>query len=334
MAWIKVNTPNITEAIYDSEPGLFYGNTSLQLFLGLKKPYSVSDIINQGVLVLKNKKEDINFSTGLTGIAPVLDFLSYHNTGYHMDGILQEVDALLYHTLGYSPALIDKTFNIEITFYLYYRLSCTPLSTQQRELWLIIFAQIIERILNMSFPETSIDPFFSIRYNPGLVLVCFYLGLVCGLDRNVMLKRFNIFRPYIMDINPCSPSNRLYIYLVLKNIQNKLAIHDINFDRHLNLLCSSIVIHDIKNELKNRIYVQDGICGLYILCHFLDNDNYFRSKLADIIPDIMAKSPELKRLNHIHSYRQNHLGLLNGIGGLLLTEMLFKTCNSHHGKKS
>lgn len=323
MTWVKTDREEIIKLISINNSGLFYGNTALCLFHGLKEYGSINDIIQRETPRLRDKKNDLSLSTGIPGIAIVLDYLSYHHTGHHMSELLKEVDSILYHRSGYDMTTADIDTFIDTSIYLYYRLNHTCLSDQERKLWLSVLAKSNDRILNLSFPSINRDPYFSIKYKPGITLLCLYLGLISGLDSAIWTKKINVFCPYIFDTTPQSPSNRLYLYLILKNIRDTLHIYNSALNRYLDALYCSIHLSDIKTELRDKIYVNDGICGLYLLCHFLDKDDCFRSQLKNIVSDVKFSS-ELKRLNTIKPYKHTHIGLLNGIGGILLAELLLK----------
>lgn len=314
-----------------SSPGLYYGNTSIGLYLGLVDHKAVSPIIKQEVEGLKGISKELSIKDGVIGVIPVLDMLAKIRMGQSLNALFEEVDSVVFKKNGYSPRDLDIQQSTSLSLYLAYRLSKTNVTLLYKSIWLSVLDKVTETIL-MSIPTIRLDDYhFSLNYPPAFYLLCFLLCLKSGLDKNIFSKKFNAVLPYVVEYFPRSQANKLYYYLVLSRVRDELQLDNIELDNHINLLYSCISINDIQEELKNNVYVGDGMCGLYLVCYYLGLDYSLLTKLSDFISERLKTSAEIHRLYDNPNYLANHIGFWDGVGGILLTSLLIKLNNIRNG---
>ena len=311
--------------------GLSQGNTGIGLYLGIVDRTLSQAIITQEVQALKKLPNVFSLEDGIIGIIPFLNILATRQLKQPLNALLEEVDSMIYKKVGYSKHKLDVYQSTHLSLYLAYRISMTHQAPFYKSLWTSVLSSITETIL-LSFPAiTSQSHHFSLNYPPAFYLLCFLFGLMSGIDHHVFLKKFIAILPYVVEYFPHSPSNKLYYYLVLQGIKKELHLNDANLDNHINLLLSSTSLNNIEEELNNKIYVEDGICGLYLLCHYLGANHSLLNKLSKFSLEQLKTSTEILRLYENPNYLANHIGFLNGIGGILLTSLLIRLNNIRNG---
>lgn len=312
-------------------PGLYHGNTSIGLYLGLVDNNMVSTIIKQEVEGLKRISKDLSIKDGVIGVVPVIDMLAKIRTGQSLNALFEEVDSVVFKKAGYSPRDLDIQQATSLSLYLAYRLSKTNVTLLYKSIWSSVLDKVTETIL-MSIPTIRLDDYhFSLNYAPAFYLLCFLLCLKSGLDKNIFSKKFNAVLPYVVEYVPRSQANKLYYSLVLKGIKNELNLNNTELDNHIKLLDSCILMTDIEDELKNKIYVGDGICGLYLICHYLKVEPQFLFRLSKFVSERLKASAEIQRLHDNPKYLANHIGFWDGVGGILLTLLLIRLNNIRNG---
>lgn len=311
--------------------GLSHGNTGIGLYLGLVDRAFARSIIAQGIQELKRLPKDLSLEYGIIGVVPFLNILATRQFRQPLNALLEEVDSIIYKKAGYSKNKLDVSQSTHLSLYLAYRLSMTNQVAFYKNLWVSILSTLTETIL-ISFPTiTSETRHFSLNYPPAFYLLCFLMSLKSGLDNSVFLKKFIAILPYVVEYFPHSPSNKLYYYLVLQGIKKELHLNNVKLDKHIKLLFSNISVNDIEEELKNKIYVGDGICGLYLLCHYLGFDYSLLNKFSEFVSVQLETSAEIRRLYDNPNYLSNHIGFWDGIGGILLTSLLIRLNNIRDG---
>ena len=312
-------------------PSLYYGNTSIGLYLGLVDHKAVGPIIKKEVEGLKGISKDLSIKDGIIGVVPVIDMLAKIRTGQTLNAIFEEVDSIVYKQAGYSTRELDVTKSTSLSLYLAYRLSKTNLTPLYNEIWIHVLGDITDTILR-SIPAIRLEDYkFSLNYPPAFYLLCFLLGIKSGLDKNIFSKKFNAVLPYVVEYFPRSQANKLYYYLVLSRVRDELHLESAELNNHINLLYSCISINDIQEELKDNVYVGDGMCGLYLVCYYLGLDYSLLTKLSDFISERLKTSAEVHRLYDNPNYLANHIGFWDGVGGILLTSLLIRLNNIRNG---
>lgn len=312
-------------------PGLYHGNTSIGLYLGLVDNNMVSTIIKQEVEGLKRISKDLSIKDGVIGVVPVIDMLAKIRTGQSLNALFEEVDSVVYKQAGYSPRELDVTRATSLSLYLAYRLSKTNVSPLYKSIWTSVLCSVTETIL-MSIPSIRLEDYkFTLNYSPAFYLLCFLLGIKSGLDKNIFSKKFNAVLPYVVEYFPRSQTNKLYYYLVLSRVKDELNLESVELNNHIKLLYSCISIDEIQEELKNKVYVGDGMCGLYLLCNYLDAEPQILSQLSNFVSERLKTSAEIQRLHDNPKYLANHIGFWDGVGGILLTSLLIRLNNIRNG---
>ena len=227
-------------------PSLYYGNTSIGLYLGLVDHKAVGPIIKKEVEGLKGISKDLSIKDGIIGVVPVIDMLAKIRTGQTLNAIFEEVDSIVYKQAGYSTRELDVTKSTSLSLYLAYRLSKTNLTPLYNEIWIHVLGDITDTILR-SIPAIRLEDYkFSLNYPPAFYLLCFLLGIKSGLDKNIFSKKFNAVLPYVVEYFPRSQANKLYYYLVLSRVRDELHLESAELNNHINLLYSCISINDIQ----------------------------------------------------------------------------------------
>ena len=312
-------------------PGLYHGNTSIGLYLGLVDNNMVSTIIKQEVEGLKRISKDLSIKDGVIGVVPVIDMLAKIRTGQSLNALFEEVDSVVFKKAGYSPCDLDIQQTTSLSLYLSYRLSKTNVSPLYKSIWTSVLDKVTETIL-MSIPTIRLGDYnFSLNYSPAFYLLCFLLCLKSGLDKNIFSKKFNAVLPYVVEYFPRSQANKLYYYLVLSRVRDELNLESVELNNHINMLNSCISVNDIQEELKDNVYVGDGMCGLYLLCNYLDAEPQILSQLSNFVSERLKTSAEIQRLHDNPKYLANHIGFWDGVGGILLTSLLIRLNNIRNG---
>lgn len=311
--------------------GLSQGNTGIGLYLGIVDRTLAQDIIIQEIQALKKTPKVFSIENGIIGIIPFLNILATRQLKQPLKALLEEVDSIIYKKVGYSTNKLDVSQSAHLSLYLAYRLSMTNQTPFYKSLWTTVLSGLTETIL-ISFPTITSQSYnFSLNYPPAFYLLCSLLSLKAGVDHDAFFKKFIAILPYVIEHFPYSPSNKLYYHLVLQELRKELRINDTNLDNYINLLLSYISLNDIEDELKNKIYVEDGICGLYLLYHYLGSGDSFFNKLSKFSSEQLKTSSEIRRLYNNPNYLSNHIGFLNGIGGILLTSLLIRLNATKNG---
>lgn len=317
----------ILDLFTSSNPGLFHGNTAIGLYLGLTNRTLAKSIITKEIHGLKSLSNDLSLEDSIIGVVPFINILATRQFRQPLTALLEEVDSIIYKQAGYLNHKLDILQSTHLSLYLSYRLSMTEQTPIHKSLWLSISSSLTETILNSFSTIVSRSNCFSLYYSQAFYLSCFLLSLKSGLDHNIFRKKFVAILPNVLECFPNSSANKLYLLLVLQNISNELQLNNINLNKHIKLLSTCISLNDIEEELKNKIYVGDGLCGLYMICHYLKSDYSFLNRLSKYISKQIETSNEIRRLYNNSSYLSNHIGLWNGIGGILLTSLLIRLNN-------
>lgn len=325
----------ITDILLDifnrTTTGTGYGNTSLGLYLGLIDKSLTRAIIKQEVEGLKDVSKELSVKDGIIGVVPVIDMLAKIRTGQSLNALFEEVDSVVFKKAGYSPRDLDIQQATSLSLYLAYRLSKTNLTPLYKEIWIHVLGDITDTILR-SIPAIRLGDYnFSLNYAPAFYLLCFLLGIKSGLDKNIFSKKFNAVLPYVVEYFPRSQANKLYYYLVLSRVRDELNLESVELNNHIKLLYSCISIDEIQEELKDNVYVGDGMCGLYLVCYYLGLDYSLLTKLSDFISERLKTSAEIHRLYDNPNYLANHIGFWDGVGGILLTSLLIRLNNIRNG---
>lgn len=294
------------------------------LYYGLFDNTIARSIITKSIQDLKKLPRTISIKDGIIGVVPCLDILASRRFGQSLAALLEEVDSTIYKQVGYSISQLETFESTQLALYLSYRLNMTEIPTLYRSIWVSILGSLIENILNSFLLISRGAATFSLDYPPAFYLLCFLMGLKSGVNHTIFTKKFIAILPNVIECFPHSTSNKLYYYLVLQGIKKELHIKNDDLNKHTELLYSCISLDNIKDELIGKIYVGDGICGLYLLCHYLDSDRTLLKQISNYISDQLDVSAEIRRLSENPNYMINHIGLWDGVGGLYLTSLIIK----------
>lgn len=321
------------ELLYkETSPGLFYGNTALGLYLSLRDRSFSSSVIKDVINYTGSHCNNISLESGLLGLTPTIDWIYKRISGKHLTAFLEESDSAIYRKVGYNmdTTAADIEMACNVSLYISYRLSMAPPTVTIAKIWHRLLNQLNEIIFRALTTISGTSYQFSLKYAPAFYLLCLIASFDTGVNKELWKKKIEVILPCIITKFPFSPANRLYYYLVVNRLRKILRIEDSRLNDYLKILYNSTSSTEIISELKNSIYWGTGICGGYII---LRADSCFHQKhkqISNEIKNIIQRSTEFLNLQTNRPYLKKHLGLWDGIGGIMLTELLMRRDSIRH----
>ena len=124
---------------------------------------------------------------------------------------------------------------------------------------------------------------------------------------------------------PLLHANRLFMLFAVEQLCSVCKL-DNYWKEYKVILEESISIETVLDEVKGSIYIADGVSGVFWLLKKMDCSKQLTVEITNKMQKLIDDSNELKLLNANNKYRLRHLGLFNGMAGVVLTEENIKGC--------
>ena len=325
---MELNDIEILELADSLPTGLWDGKAGLCLYLAEINAETARQLWEKVMRELPQLYGNIEFFHGLTGIV----FAAYklEEKGLELAelaNLAAEVDSLVFREVGYDHC------NDNITLLTLANLVCF-------EAWLIsegkdscreerdIRLALVKNVVNLMLEKVAVSelyepPTFSLEYVlPNVILA---LAFVCKCD--VYKKRIERtmaeMSRLVIGRLPLLHANRLFMSFAIEQLYSVCKL-DNYWKEYKVMLEKSISIETVLDEVKGSIYIADGVSGVFWLLRKLDCRKQLTAELADKMQKLIDGSNELKLLNANGKYRLGHLGLFNGMAGVVLTEKQMK----------
>ncbi len=327
---MKLNDIEILELADNIPTGLWDGKAGLCLYLAENNSGTVRQLWKKVMQDLPQLYGNIDFCHGLTGIV----FAAYklEEKGVELTelaNLTTEVDSLVFREVGYDHC------NDNISLLTLAHLVCF-------EAWLIsegkdncgeerdIRLALLKNAVNLMLEKVSVSelyepPTFSLRYGLPNVILALALVCKCGVYKKRIERTMAEMSRFIIGRLPLLHANRLFMLFAVEQLCSVCKLD--NYWREYRLMLGkSISIETVLDEVKGSIYIADGVSGVFWLLRKLDYHKQLTVEVTNRMQNLIAGSNELKLLNANNKYRLSHLGLFNGMAGVLLTEKKMKGC--------
>lgn len=325
-------TLNVTEILdmANSLPsGLWDGKAGICLYLVNKDKDATRKLWNEVIQSLPKMNENIDFFSGLTGI--VFTAYKLEENGMKIkekDGLAAEVDAILFRQFGYNDTTTKYpllSLSHLVCFEAWLLNKDNNICEEDR----IIRSDLLRHLVNIMLEQMStydlIEPSnFSLKYLLPNILLALTYACKCNIY-NIRIRRTleEMSRIFVGQM-PIIHANRLFMLWALKKL-NRLCNLSCVWKEYISLLENNISLDRILDyEVKESIYIADGISGIYWLLKGM----YCNEQISPIIKQKMLKlidySNEIKMVIENDKYRYNHLGLFSGLSGVMLTKQFIK----------
>lgn len=314
---------------YRLPPGLFYGNTGLGIVLLLSRQLSCDDFFGKSILDMKSISTDITLESGITGVGIALNYLFQKLQKKQLRGLLSEIDSKVCQKVA-CDSNVDIDSSYGAVFYLCHRLrNDKHLSGTIREIFEFHIAASTEHIIDYYIGTTHHDYRFSLRHSTSVFVFALSMVLSCTGNKTMWIKKIKPMLPVLLEVYPFSPGNRLMYWHALSQL-NKLLEGNKKISNHIAILQHSISQQSLLDCVNGNVYLGEGACGIYYLSRHFPEFKDSMSNFSHEIENYISNSLEIHHLGDI-KYLKNHLGMWDGVAGIMLIESLMRTDCIFHG---
>lgn len=325
---MKLNDIEIFELADDLPVELWDGKAGLCLYLAESDIDAARQLWKKVMQDLPQLCGNIDFCHGLTGIV----FAAYKldEKGLELPelpNLVAEVDSLVFREVGYGHC------NDNISLLTLAHLVCFEACLisegkdncgEERDIRTALLKNIVNLMLEkVSVSELYEPPTFSLEYVlPNVVLA---LALVCKCDvyKKRIEKTMTEMSCFVIGRLPLLHANRLFTLFAIEQLCSVCKL-DNYWNEHKTILENNISIETVLDEVKGSIYISNGVSGVFWLLRIMDYHKRLTMEIMDKIQNLIDSSNEQERLNANNKYRLSHLGLFNGMAGVVLTEKIMK----------
>ena len=325
---MTLSTTEILDMASQLPLGLWEGKAGVCLYLAEDNKDAAQQLWQDIMHNLPEICGNIDFCHGLTGIV----FAAYQleKKGMEMaelDSLTKEVDALVFRELGYrhcenTPPLLTLAHIVHFETWMIEE--SKDRNEEERTIRCALIKNIIDMILEkVSANELYEPPTFSIKYVIPNVLLALAAACKCNVYKVRIERTFAEMSRLVVGQLPQLHANRLFMLFALKKLNSVCTLNNCWKD-YMSILERNLSIDDVLNEVKGAIYIAAGVSGIFWLLRGTDVCQQLSATLREKMLALIDNSNELKHLYENRKYRQHHIGLFNGLTGVMLTEKTMK----------
>lgn len=325
---MELNDIEILELADNLPTGLGDGKAGLCLYLAEINADAARQLWKKIMQDLPRLYGNIDFCHGLTGIV----FAAYklEEKGLELAelaNLTAEVDSLVFREVGYGHC------NDNISLLTLARLVCFEAwlifegkdnSGEERDIRLALLKNVVNLMLEkVADSELYEPPTFSLKYVLPNVILALAFACKCDVYKKRIDRTMAEMSRLVVGRLPLLHANRLFMLFAVEQLYSVCKL-DNYWKEYKVMLEKSISIETVLDEVKGSIYIADGVSGVFWLLRKLDCYKQLAVELTDKMQKLIDGSNELKLLNANNKYKLSHLGLFNGMTGVVLTEKKMK----------
>jgi len=203
--------------------------------------------------------------------------------------------------------------------YLCKRLINNKLSKNEKHIFEQIVIRAVNKIETTISPEKMAEPWLFSRYDyfPALYLELIEKVYKLGFYSYKLDKVCDEWNERLLSTLPTLKSHRLLMAVTMEKV-NRFYKSE-RWKEHISLLRQSVDIESVINtDFRDKnLYIADGLSGFYI---FLKENNLLTDSAKELISKKIAYSEIWNNFEAVpDDYKQNYIGLMNGLAGGILT---------------
>ncbi len=315
---------SITDTNVSISPGLFNGKMGICLYL-FHAGYTekARELLKAANEELSSMHGNIQVSDGLCGAGLAINhFINCQYITGDINTVAQEIDDRVFKQLAFEKYNegYELTSLIHILYYLAIRWEVQEKGSETEYLYRSLITQTVNGVYKRIEPQSISEPlFYSLDYMlPQVIFIMDYL-LSLNLCRRRIERMMRELSPIILSTIPRIHANRLYLLCGIDALLTHGTFQE-EWKQYRSLLFNNIDVNYIftKEMGCKSIYINNGVASLYFMFRRINeysgNMNEYRTQIMTFIDD----SPEWKILAGNKAYQRSHLGLYNGICGVVL----------------
>lgn len=325
---MELNDIEILELADRLSTGLGDGKAGLCLYLAEINADAARQLWKKVMQDLPQLYGNIDFFHGLTGIV----FAAYklEEKGLNLADLANltaEVDSLVFREVGYGHC------NDNISLLTLAHLVCFEAwlisegkdsCEEERDIRLALLKNVVNLMLEkVADSELYEPPTFSLKYVLPNVILALAFACKCDVYKKRIERTMAEMSRLVVGRLPLLHANRLFMLFAVEQLYSVCKL-DNYWEEYKVMLEKSISIETVLDEVKGSIYIADGVSGVFWLLRKLDCYKQLAVELTDKMQKLIDGSNELKLLNANNKYKLGHLGLFNGMAGVVLTEKKMK----------
>lgn len=316
--------------------GLGYGKMGLCIYFNFlaRHKYNLlyqetADKLIDEIINNVNCIKSVDIVSGLGGIGLGMHYLIKHrylsgNTNY----IFSDIDSVLFRLLSnkHDNDLSNPSLLIQGLYYFCYRLKEVQYSNENKKIFqgiVIQLANVLEKKIDQTIISENTLCYNCLNYQlPQILFVYNFIHLL-----NFYNYRIDKILEFIINstcgIIPQLNCNKLWLLWALTEVNQHLSNE--RCTKYIKILKNDIDLNYIlNNELKDKnIFFHNGLTSIYLVFHFLNNyySSYEIINFKNRIRSRIVNSTIWNEASCINdnSFDHNHIGLLNGLCGTILT---------------